>query len=240
MKVSSRDWNSYVKRLAKLSKIAGEKMQNYIDRFGTSNTTELVNYANALAVKYGEGAAGLACQMYDAMTYIDEIDSRPAEPAPVATKEETAKAVNGSLKQSPSGQLVGSAVYRLVKQAAADTTLKNAVRDGLWFAWVPSGIETCAFCITLASRGWQRASKKTLRKGHAEHIHANCDCQYAISKSGDMEIEGYNPDEYADFYFSQGGSPKDAINSMRRQLYKENKDYINEQKRIAYEKRKGY
>ena len=53
--------------------------------------------------------------------------------------------------------------------------LKNAVRDGAEWAWVPHG-DTCPFCITLASNGWQKASRKVLKGGHAEHIHANCDC----------------------------------------------------------------
>ena len=45
--------------------------------------------------------------------------------------------------------------------------LKNALRDGAEFAWVPNG-DTCAFCMTLASRGWQRASKRAIKNGHAE------------------------------------------------------------------------
>lgn len=53
-------------------------------------------------------------------------------------------------------------VSRLVKRAGADTTLKNAQRDGAEFAWVPHG-DSCAFCLTLASRGWQRASQRPSR-----------------------------------------------------------------------------
>ncbi|MBR4692904.1 MAG: hypothetical protein IKP17_09110 [Oscillospiraceae bacterium] len=38
---------------------------------------------------------------------------------------------------------------------------------------MPSG-DTCAFCITLASRGWQKAGREAIKGGHAEHIHNNC------------------------------------------------------------------
>ena len=65
-------------------------------------------------------------------------------------------------------------VSRMVKQAGADTTQKNAIRDGAEWAWVPHG-DACPFCRMLASNGWQIASKNLLKKGHAQHIHANAD-----------------------------------------------------------------
>ena len=83
-------------------------------------------------------------------------------------------------------------VSRLVKRAGADTTLKNAVRDGAEWAWVPHG-DTCPFCITLASNGWQKASSKVLKGGHADHIHANCDCEFAIRFDHNTTVAGAYP-----------------------------------------------
>ncbi|MBQ1756264.1 MAG: hypothetical protein IIZ96_05930 [Oscillospiraceae bacterium] len=126
---------------------------------------------------------------------------------------------------------------RLVKMAGVDTTMQNALRDGAEWAWVPHG-DTCAFCITLASRGWQRASKKALKGGHAEHIHANCDCTYAVRFDGKSNVAGYYPDDYLEMYESADGlKPKDKINAMRREFYAQNSAEINAQKRDAYEKR---
>jgi hypothetical protein len=133
--------------------------------------------------------------------------------------------------------MMANAIGRLVKQTGADTTLKNALRDGAEFAWIPSG-DTCAFCITLASRGWQKASKAAIKGGHAEHIHANCDCTYAIRFDSSTNVRGYDPDKYREMYDdADGSSPKPKINAMRREFYAENKEEINEQKRSAYEKR---
>ena len=81
-------------------------------------------------------------------------------------------------------------------------------------------------------------SKKTMKNGHAEHIHNNCDCTYAIRFDDETNVEGYDPDEYYDWYKSEPGKPKDKINAMRREMYQENKEEINAQKRSAYEKRK--
>ena len=97
--------------------------------------------------------------------------------------------------------------------------------------------DTCAFCITLASRGWQSASKQAIKNGHAEHIHANCDCTYAVRFGHDVDVEGYNPSAYYKMYQNaDGGSPKAKINAMRREFYAENADAINAQKRSAYAK----
>ena len=126
-------------------------------------------------------------------------------------------------------------VSRLVKRAGADTTLKNAVRDGAEWAWVPHG-DTCPFCITLASNGWQKASSKVLKGGHAEHIHANCDCEFAIRFDHKTTVAGYDPEKYLKQYRDAGGD----INKMRRVNYAANKERINAQKRAAYAARKGY
>ena len=124
-------------------------------------------------------------------------------------------------------------VSRLVKQAGANTTLKNAIRDGAEWAWVPHG-DTCPFCITLASNGWQPASKKALKGDHAQHIHAHCDCEYAIRFDSNTTVAGYDPDKYLAQYQAAGGD----INAMRRAQYARDRDAINTQKRAAYAARR--
>lgn len=236
MKISSLDWTNYISKLSRLSTKSGQLMQNYIDKNGFADRNALIEYAHALVTKYGEGSSELACQMYDAIAEMENADVLAAVPSQVATIGQTAKAINGSLKQSSTGQLIESAVQRLVKQASADTTLQNAIRDKAQFAWIPYG-DTCPFCITLASRGWQNASSKALNNGHAEHIHSHCDCQYAIRFNKKTNVEGYDPQKYADMYYSENGKPQDRINAMRRKSYAENKDVINAQKRETYARR---
>ncbi len=219
MKISQRDWNNYKNRLAKLSQKAADEMQAYVDTNGLEDRDAIIAYAYGLSTKYGEGAAELACQMYDETAAASRVTVRAAEPAATATYRETAKAINGCLKQSPTGQLLSSIPARLTKQAAADTTLKNAIRDGAEWAWVPSG-DTCAFCIALASRGWQRASKKVLNGNHATHIHAHCDCQFSIRFDGKSTVDGYDPEVYREMYYSaEGSTSNEKINSLRRRIY---------------------
>ena len=239
MKISSISWANYLKALRKFSDKAVEEFKKKLlnTELTPEGMTELVEYAYALATKYGEGTAALACEMYDALAEISGKITAAAIPAQTATYGEVAKAIYGTKLQSSNPDMIANAVGRLVKMAGADTMLKNALRDGAYFAWIPHG-DTCAFCLTLASRGWQKMSRNALKNGHAEHIHANCDCTYAIRFNDNLVVEGYDPDQYKEMYYdAEGRTPKDKINYMRRQFYQENKDEINAQKRDAYEKR---
>ena len=206
-------------------------MRQYIDTHGTGDADALITYAAALVTKYGEGSAELACQMYDALAEAANAGVPAAEPAEPADYGEVARMVNATKNQNPAN--LPNGVSRLVKRAGADTTLKNAVRDGAEWAWVPHG-DTCPFCITLASNGWQKASSKVLKGGHADHIHANCDCEFAIRFDHNTTLAGYDPEKYLKQYRDAGGD----INKMRRIDYAARKDAINAQKRAAYAVRK--
>lgn len=234
MTISRNAWLKYIGRMSKLSKEAASEMGRWVQKYGFSNEKALITYAYSLATKYGEGSAELACEMYEAIAEMSGVAIPYVEPAGTATYAEVAKAVRGAMLQSPTGQLVEQVVDRLVKQAGADTIRNNAIRDGAQWAWIPSGT-SCAFCLTLGSRGWQYASKKTLKGDHADHIHANCDCQFMVRFNDRTNFPGYDPEELQEMYYSADGSkPADKINSIRRMQYASRKDQINEQKREAY------
>ena len=232
MQITAKTWNEYITRLSRLNQKAGQLMRQYIDTHGTGDADALSTYAAALVTKYGEGSAELACQMYDALAEAANAGVPAAEPAVPADYGEVARMVNATKNQNPAN--LPNGVSRLVKRAGADTTLKNAVRDGAEWAWVPHG-DTCPFCITLASNGWQKASSKVLKGGHANHIHANCDCEFAIRFDHKTTVAGYDPDKYLAQYNAAGGD----INKMRRVNYAANKERINAQKRAAYAVREG-
>lgn len=233
MQITANAWNEYITRLSRLNQKAGQLMREYIGSHGTESTDDLIAYAYGLVTKYGEGSAELACQMYDALAEAANAGVPAAEPAEPADYGEVARMVNATKSQNPAN--LPNGVSRLVKRAGADTTLKNAVRDGAEWAWVPHG-DTCPFCITLASNGWQKASSKVLKGGHAEHIHANCDCEFAIRFDHNTTVAGYDPEKYLKQYRDAGGD----INKLRRVNYAANKERINAQKRAAYAERQKY
>ena len=231
MRITATAWAAYTQQLAKLNKKAGQLMADYIAAHGTGDTDALIAYAHALVTKYGEGSAELACQMYDALAAAAKAGVPAAEPAQPASYGEVARMVQATKASQPQMQ---QGVSRLVKRAGADTTLKNALRDGAEWAWVPQG-DTCAFCLTLASRGWQKASQAAIKGGHAEHIHANCDCEFAVRFHSGTSVAGYDPEKYLRQYRAAGSD----VNAMRRIDYAARKDAINAQKRAAYAVRKA-
>lgn len=229
-------WGRYLERMARVSENAITELLRRVD-FRTMDAQTIIDIVYAVATKYGEGTAALSAAWYDALTEAFGLNLSPAEVAATATYAETAKAVNGVLKYSQNPDTLAGAVERLVKMPGVDTTLNNAIRDGAEVAWIPHG-DTCAFCLALAANGWQPASSRLLKNGHAAHVHANCDCTYAVRYNKNTQIEGYDPDAYRELYDSaEGRSSREKINSMRRQYYAENREQINEQKRIAYAKR---
>lgn len=239
MKITSDQWADYINKLSTLNSRGSKLVQDWIDKHGTEDVDALIDYCYKVIARYGTASAELTASMYEAIAQAEKVFIQPAELADIASYGDAAKAVQGSLIQSPSGQLVKQAVSRQIKLASADTLAKNALRDGAEWAWIPSG-DTCPFCLMLASQGWVKASKKALKNGHCKHIHANCDCTYAVRFSHDTDVAGYDPERYlADYEGAEGNKPREKLNAMRRERYEANKGKINAQKRAAYAKNRN-
>ena len=241
MIISETTWREkFIARLRKINEAAVAAVLEYLTRHSLITLQDwnaLIDYAYSVSSAYGESAASIACEFYDAVAVASNANIPSAEPAPTASYQEVAKAIRGTGK-SENIDLMANSIGRLVKMAGVDTTMQNALRDGAEWAWIPSG-DTCAFCMVLASRGWQRASKKAIKGGHAEHIHANCDCSYAVRFDMETNVEGYDSTVFLDVYEQAiGNDSDDKINSMRRALYAENRDEINKQKRENYAENK--
>lgn len=241
MTFPERGWEKYINMLSAINNTASKKFTAYLsthDIDTVAGRKAAIDYAYALATQYGESAAAAACEMYDAVAEASGVTVPPAVPAPTAPYGDVAKAVNGLRKQNADNDTIGNSIGRLVKRAGADTTLQNAKRDGAEFAWVPHG-DTCAFCIMLASNGWQKASKKTIKGDHAEHIHQHCDCEFAIRFDGVSTVDGYDPDKYKEIWDNTDGSTwQEKLQNLRqekwKEYYKENKADILAQKREKY------
>ena len=85
-----------------------------------------------------------------------------------------------------------------------ETIIANVGRDrdkGAMFARVPTGTETCTFCLMLASRGAVYHSRKSA--GEWRHFHRGCDCKVVPSFEGDPDaelVQGVKPRELYDLY----------------------------------------
>lgn len=99
------------------------------------------------------------------------------------------KIVDGKPKETFDNLVLSRVDYEM-RRAANYCVVANGQRDPLKpkYARVPSGAETCSFCLMLASRGFVYRSAEA-----ASHAHAGCDCRVVPGFPG-MEVEGYDPD----------------------------------------------
>jgi hypothetical protein len=150
-------------------------------------------------------AARLAADFYDGLRarfgiddgYLAQVDSMRD---PEATSGAVRAFVQDLVDDKPIEQFVGKCVDRLdyeTRKAANECIATNAKNDPEKPRWarVPTGVETCQFCIMLASRGFVYHSEET-----ASHAHANCDCRVIPSWDKSPTAQGYDPDLYYDMW----------------------------------------
>ena len=83
-------------------------------------------------------------------------------------------------------------------RAAYDNMVENCRARRVKWARVPTGLETCAFCFMLASRGFAYTSEQ--KAGEGSHgYHDNCDCVLVPGFEGKdgnprVKIDGYDPE----------------------------------------------
>lgn len=106
----------------------------------------------------------------------------------------------------------------LVKQPYRSTLQRSAAAAGGAWARVPSGAETCSFCLMLASRG---AVYETARSaGEGRKYHGDCDCVPVLTRSDD-DLP-YDVEKLYDKYESarnaaDSGSTKKILSELRQQ-----------------------
>ena len=111
---------------------------------------------------------------------------------------------------------LGMVTDELVKQFGRDTVIGSADSNNRAYARVPTGSDTCAFCIMLASRGFVYSSAKSA--GELSKFHGDCDC--AIVAEDGVVPEGYDPDELYEKYQNAhvSGSTKETLSNLRSDL----------------------
>lgn len=105
-----------------------------------------------------------------------------------------------------------------------ETIIANVGRDrdkGARFARVPTGFETCTFCLMLASRGAVYHTRKSA--GEFKHFHRGCDCKVVPSFDRDPYaevVEGVKPRELQERYkvFKQIDLMKTLDDSNKKEL----------------------
>jgi hypothetical protein len=147
-----------------------------------------------------DAAAELSAAVYDGIRSVELGEALGAEAESGYLPDETDEAVRAFAKKLVEGdedeftRLLNERIDHEVKVAANRAMVNMAAGDSIepMYARVPSGRETCDFCLMLASRGFAYKNR-----AGAEHAHANCDCRIIVGWN-DMTVAGYDPSELAD------------------------------------------
>lgn len=177
-------------------------------------------------------AAALAADFYNGLRIRFGLsDEYAAEAQSLRDPNATSGAVRAFVDDFAYGQTVDVFVEKCVgridyetRRAANECVSYNAKNDPARPRWarVPTGSETCQWCIMLASRGFDYLSEES-----ASHTHANCDCRIVPSwDRKNPSVQGYDPDKYYDMYRHPENYPElaEARNARRRELRAERRN----------------
>ena len=98
-----------------------------------------------------------------------------------------------------------------MKRSAGESMFANGRRDPRKpkFARVPTGAETCDFCLMLASRGFVYTSEATAGAIKLDHYHSGDDCR-VVCQWGDGGVEGYDTQAIYDRW-------QDAVDALAKE-----------------------
>lgn len=158
-------------------------------------------------------AARLAADFYDGLRarfgiadgFMAEVDAQRVPEATEGAVRAFVDKLDDSIPNvSAFQQLCVDRIDYETRRAANECIAYNAKHDPKKPRWarIPTGAETCQFCIMLASRGFVYHSEET-----ASHAHAHCDCRITPSWDKSPKAQGYDPDAYYDEWVESGFKP---------------------------------
>ena len=183
---------------------------------------------NKYSLASGEIAGGYGAAFFDDVM-AENGETREGVIYSFSNTDANNKAVRGMMQDVVAGGSVASFFDAIqnrldynIRRTSNQCVLEN-IKDRskhLKFARVPTGLETCAFCFMLASRGFVYWSRATA--GEFDHYHSNCNCRIVPGFDDvdpDTQVEGYEPSKYYKQYEDCYKAVKDPNGSFDYDLY---------------------
>ena len=213
--IPREQFDDYNRAVANLSDAAAQRIESGIwawlqtDEGKAASVAERREYAKSLMSgiiqDYDDAASSLAAQWYDKQAKDSHFKLPDAVTATTYNPKTVDETARYQAKKLVKGDLRGFARYcgelgrNDVLRSLNETIIANVGRDrkaGVRFARVPTGVETCTFCLMLASRGAVYHTRKTA--GEFRRFHRRCDCKVVPGFEDDPDaelVEGVRPKE---------------------------------------------
>lgn len=186
----------------------------------------LIAVVPALVEQYGEVAASVAADWYEAERA--EAGVRGPYTATMAqttdpdvTEQMIRRTAEHLFTDNPLAMLgpLALSAGKYAVEPSRSTIVLNARNERVRWARVPTGVVNCAFCLTMASRGFVYLSPE--RAGLYDKYHPKCDCVPTPDWSDSPQLEGYEPDELYSRYYearevSGSGDLRDILATLRQ------------------------
>ena len=231
MRLSSEQYSKYVNAINRIKASTVSDLESMLRRVwknaGGSSKSSLdaicIEYSKAIAKKYGLAAASVSAALWEDIYYNDtgsrleallpedDLDDRFGD----AAKEVLGKSIEADDWDSALSFLAGittKAVHDYARRTQMDNTKRVARKrykgsGEARYMRIPTGAETCAWCLMLAGRGPIYVSalsagsdERELNEMGAYHYHMWCDCDVIASFSKDFGIGGYDWHVYENEY----------------------------------------
>lgn len=175
-----------------------DSMDSYAEISPSKNGAHILAYADTAqtgAIGRADHRSGI--EVYNNGRYFTVTGEQLGDSAISDRTSEIIDFVASRFKGKSAEQKVRESLQNLardqVQRRANQTMQHNAARDGLRYARVSTGAETCTFCTMFASRGFVYKSEQSAG-GDGNHYHRGCRCRVVPGFDG-MEIDGYDPQE---------------------------------------------
>ena len=207
------DVRAYGDSIDRIERKALEMLTDGLGKLDSSDISAYIDAAvaltNAMCGSSAMAAAELAAAYYDTVREIQVGSKLGAEAIDLHVPEATESVirsvqVDGNLlAASDVRSRCGDRLSYEVKRAAGETVRRNAAKDPAKprYARVPSGIDTCKFCLMLASKKSEDGSGaywSAKSAGKWDHYHPNCRCRVIPMFKGG--VDGFDPDRYYDMW----------------------------------------
>lgn len=201
-----------------LNRLSATARDAFLERWrvlGDSDRLALLDAWVAVVGSYGDLSAELGVLAFESQ----------AATLGITPRLDVAPGVDAARAQARLGWAMASAdrlgnvavlIDELVKQPFRSTLQDSAVRSGVGWARVPTGAETCKFCLLLASRGGVYGSSQIAEFGlSGKKYHGDCDCEPVVVRSPDDYPAEYDPGAlYERYALARDSAQSDDIHSI--------------------------
>lgn len=214
MRISREDLDAYVAAIHEVGEGAATSVRNALQDAHGMGVTEQREQAIAAIMDEigvsGDRSQALAAELFDEVCALEGIEGAEFEIyddlIDYGMLESNVRYFAKSLVEHDVGRFLDQCSQLAdfyVRRCNYESMVRNCYGNGVRFARVPMGTETCDWCIMLASRGFVYYSQESAEHG----VHLGCDCIVVPGVNGQTEIDGYDPDALYDQWRASGFMP---------------------------------